>query len=68
MKQGSDHAIDTSSNPGARLNAIRSTKVWGTMCFVGEGSDVHIDVSPHHGLQLGQWPAHIGVGHVSTPH
>jgi threonine dehydrogenase-like Zn-dependent dehydrogenase len=21
--------------------------VWGTMCFVGEGGDVHIDVSPH---------------------
>src|SRR5215467_14338017 len=42
-----DLALDTSSNPQARLNAIRSTKVWGTMCFVGEGGDVTIDVSPH---------------------
>jgi len=42
-----DLALDTSSNPEARLNAIRSTKVWGTMCFVGEGGDVKIDVSPH---------------------
>ena len=42
-----DLTLDTSSNPQARLNAIRSTKVWGTMCFVGEGGDVHIDVSPH---------------------
>src|SRR6201995_3070618 len=42
-----DLAADTSSNPQARLNAIRSTKVWGTMCFVGEGGDVTIDVSPH---------------------
>ena len=42
-----DLALDTSSNPDARLNAIRSTKVWGTMCFVGEGGSVHIDVSPH---------------------
>jgi threonine dehydrogenase-like Zn-dependent dehydrogenase len=42
-----DLTLDTSSNPEARLNAIRSTKVWGTMCFVGEGGDVHIDVSPH---------------------
>src|SRR5947207_13621505 len=42
-----DLTLDTSSNPDARLNAIRSTKVWGTMCFVGEGGDVHIDVSPH---------------------
>src|SRR5215469_996903 len=42
-----DLSLDTSANREARLNAIRSTKVWGTMCFVGEGSDVTIDVSPH---------------------
>jgi threonine dehydrogenase-like Zn-dependent dehydrogenase len=42
-----DFTLDTSSNREARLNAIRSTKVWGTMCFVGEGGDVTIDVSPH---------------------
>jgi len=41
-----DCTLDTSSNPDARANAIRSTKVWGTMCFVGEGGDVHIEVSP----------------------
>jgi threonine dehydrogenase-like Zn-dependent dehydrogenase len=42
-----DLTLDTSSNREARLNAIRSTKVWGTMCFVGEGGDVTIEVSPH---------------------
>ena len=42
-----DLTLDTSSNPDARLNAIKSTKVWGTMCFVGEGGEVKIDVSPH---------------------
>jgi len=42
-----DLTLDTSANREARLNAIRSTKVWGTMCFVGEGGDVTIDVSPH---------------------
>src|SRR6478735_7324143 len=42
-----DLTLDTSSNRDARLNAIRSTRVWGTMCFVGEGGDVTIDVSPH---------------------
>jgi threonine dehydrogenase-like Zn-dependent dehydrogenase len=42
-----DLTLDTSSNPEARLNAIRSTKVWGTMCFVGEGGEVRIDVSPN---------------------
>ena len=41
-----DIALDTSSNPEARVNAIRSTKVWGTMCFVGEGGEVKIEVSP----------------------
>ena len=42
-----DLTLDTSSAPDARLAAIRSTKVWGTMCFVGEGGDVRIEVSPH---------------------
>jgi threonine dehydrogenase-like Zn-dependent dehydrogenase len=42
-----DLSLDTSSNREARLAAIRSTKVWGTMCFVGEGGEVTIDVSPH---------------------
>ncbi len=42
-----DLTLDTSSNSEARLNAIKSTKVWGTMCFVGEGGNVTIDVSPH---------------------
>lgn len=42
-----DLTLDTSSSPEARLQAIRSTKVWGTMCFVGEGGGVQIDVSPH---------------------
>jgi 2-desacetyl-2-hydroxyethyl bacteriochlorophyllide A dehydrogenase len=41
-----DLTLDTSGNPEARLNAIRAVKVWGTMCFVGEGGEVHIDVSP----------------------
>ncbi len=42
-----DLTLDTSSSPQARLDAIRATKVWGTMCFVGEGGNVTIDVSPH---------------------
>jgi threonine dehydrogenase-like Zn-dependent dehydrogenase len=41
-----DLTLDTTGNREARVAAIRSTKVWGTMCFVGEGSDVTIDVSP----------------------
>ena len=44
--RGADLTLDTSSAPEGRIAAIRSTKVWGTMCFVGERNDVRIDVSP----------------------
>lgn len=43
---GADLALDTSSAPEARIAAIRSAKVWGTVCFVGEGGNVTIEVSP----------------------
>jgi threonine dehydrogenase-like Zn-dependent dehydrogenase len=43
---GADLALDTSSAPEARLAAIRCAKVWGTVCFVGEGGNVTIEVSP----------------------
>ena len=39
-------ALDTSASPQARIQAIRSAKVWGTVAFVGEGNDVTIEVSP----------------------
>jgi D-arabinose 1-dehydrogenase-like Zn-dependent alcohol dehydrogenase len=44
--RGVDASLDTSSSPEARIAAIRSAKVWGTMVCVGEGGDVRIDVSP----------------------
>jgi threonine dehydrogenase-like Zn-dependent dehydrogenase len=43
--RGADLTLDTSSSPQARSAAIASAKVWGTMCFVGEGGEVTIDVS-----------------------
>ncbi len=43
---GADMGLDTSSAPEARIAAIRSAKVWGTVCFVGEGGNVSIEVSP----------------------
>ena len=43
---GAQLTLDTSSSPEARIAAIRSCRVWGTCCFVGEGGDVLIDVSP----------------------
>jgi threonine dehydrogenase-like Zn-dependent dehydrogenase len=44
--EGVDLAMDTTGVSAARIAAIRSAKTWGTVCFVGEGGDVTINVSP----------------------
>jgi threonine dehydrogenase-like Zn-dependent dehydrogenase len=43
---GAEFALDTSGTADGRLIAVRSTRAWGTVCFVGEGGNVTIDVSP----------------------
>ena len=43
--EGVDLALDCTGVAAARLAAVRSAKTWGTVCFVGEGGDVTIDVS-----------------------
>jgi threonine dehydrogenase-like Zn-dependent dehydrogenase len=43
---GADLTLDTSGTPDGRLIAVRAARSWGTACFVGEGGDVTIDVSP----------------------
>lgn len=42
---GVDCAIDCSSASAARSQAIKATRKWGRVAFVGEGGDVTIDVS-----------------------
>ena len=42
---GVDLALDCSGAETARSAAVRSTRTWGTVCFVGEGGSVTIDVS-----------------------
>jgi len=42
---GVDCALDCSGVSEARLQAVRATRTWGTVCFVGEGDTVTIDVS-----------------------
>ncbi len=44
--EGTDLALDCSGIPDARVSAVRSTRTWGSVCFVGEGNNVTIDVSP----------------------
>jgi threonine dehydrogenase-like Zn-dependent dehydrogenase len=45
--RGADMTLDTSGTADGRLIAVRGARAWGTACFVGEGGDVTIDVSPH---------------------
>ncbi len=44
--EGVETALDCTGSPDARLAAIRSACTWGRVCFVGEGNNVTIDVSP----------------------
>ncbi len=44
--RGADMTLDTSGRPEGRLLAVRAARKWGTVCFVAEGSNVKIDVSP----------------------
>lgn len=44
--RGTDYAIECSSAETARLAAVRASRVWGAVCFVGEGGTVSLDVSP----------------------
>jgi threonine dehydrogenase-like Zn-dependent dehydrogenase len=39
-------SIDASSNPLARRLAVQCVRTWGKACFVGEGGEVTLDVSP----------------------
>jgi len=44
--EGADLTLDTSGTAEGRLAAVRSARVWGTVCFVGERGNVTLDVSP----------------------
>ncbi len=42
---GADMALDCSGVAAAREAAVRATRIWGKVCFVGEGGGVTLDVS-----------------------
>jgi len=44
--RGATLTLDASGTAEGRLAAVRSAAAWGTVCFVGEGGGVTLDVSP----------------------
>ena len=44
--EGAHKTLDSSSSPDARRAAVRVTRAWGSACFVGEGGEVMLEVSP----------------------
>lgn len=42
---GAHAALDASSAPSARRQAVQCVRTWGKVCFVGEGGEVSLDVS-----------------------
>jgi threonine dehydrogenase-like Zn-dependent dehydrogenase len=44
--EGADAALDCTGNPAARVNAVRCARIWGRVCFVGEGNTTTFDISP----------------------
>ena len=43
---GAHLAMDASSAPSARAQAVRSVRTWGAVCLVGEGGEINLNVSP----------------------
>jgi threonine dehydrogenase-like Zn-dependent dehydrogenase len=44
--EGADTTLDATGIPNVRLNAVDSARLWGRVCFVGEGNTTTFDVSP----------------------
>lgn len=44
--EGAHKTLDASSSPQARAQAVRATRAWGSCCYVGEGGEVTLEVSP----------------------
>jgi threonine dehydrogenase-like Zn-dependent dehydrogenase len=44
--EGVEASMDCSGHPDARAAAVRCVRTWGRACFVGEGGQVALDVSP----------------------
>jgi len=44
--EGADATLDCTGVPDARVAAVKSARIWGRVCFVGEGNTTTFDISP----------------------
>jgi len=44
--EGADATLDCTGQAPARVNAVKSARMWGRACFVGEGNTTTFDISP----------------------
>ncbi|MDF1790761.1 MAG: zinc-binding dehydrogenase [Thalassobaculaceae bacterium] len=68
---GAHVSIDASSSSQARRQAVQCVRTWGKACFVGEGGDVTLDVSPdmlrRQVTIIGSWTfSTVGQGECAT--
>ena len=68
---GAHATLDASSSSDARQQAVQSVRTWGKACFVGEGGDVTLNVSPdllrRQVTLMGSWTfSTIGQGECAT--
>jgi threonine dehydrogenase-like Zn-dependent dehydrogenase len=44
--EGAEATLDCTGQPAARVNAVKSARMWGRVCFVGEGNTTTFEISP----------------------
>jgi threonine dehydrogenase-like Zn-dependent dehydrogenase len=44
--EGAEAALDCTGNATARAQAVRCARIWGRVCWVGEGGNVQLEPSP----------------------
>jgi threonine dehydrogenase-like Zn-dependent dehydrogenase len=44
--EGAETALDCTGQPDGRIGAVKSARIWGRVCFVGEGNTTTFEISP----------------------
>jgi len=44
--EGAETTLDCTGQPDGRVGAVKSARIWGRVCFVGEGNTTTFEISP----------------------